>query len=88
MMQCSALHQKTGALAVEASDAPRGSSDAGLIMEHPLTAGATMDLPEDLQQLSLAFFWETKDGPEHASLDADASCLLFNAKGVCTGTFK
>ena len=47
-----------------------------------------MDLPEDLQQLSLAFFWETKDGPEHASLDADASCLLFNAKGVCTGTFK
>ena len=52
---------------------------------HAVGEGERLELPEDQHTLSLGFYWETKDGEPHEGMDADASCLLFNAKGVCTG---
>ena len=52
---------------------------------HAVGEGERLELPEDQHTLSLGFYWETKDGEAHEGMDADASCLLFNAKGVCTG---
>ena len=52
---------------------------------HPIETGEKVELPDDSLLLSLSFYWETKPGWQHAAVDADASLLLFNAKGVCTG---